>query len=168
MSRDRSQRPGDAAPARESVHDPPGEARAEHPQAPTHSSHDGEARSGGPAGTDAAPPRPDVGIAQGAWDVEAVGDAETTEDTQAMRNGQAETPDDDGDLRGAGNGDDASADPASDRDITPEQVRERLRRRAIFLRELAEARELRRRVTPHRSRRARIHAALRRRTFRLH
>ncbi|WP_285496771.1 hypothetical protein [Actinomadura sp. NBRC 104425] len=97
-----------------------------------------------------------------------MGDAETTEDTQAMRNGQAETPDDDGDLRGAGNGDDASADPASDRDITPEQVRERLRRRAIFLRELAEARELRRRVTPHRSRRARIHAALRRRTFRLH
>ncbi|MCP9969031.1 hypothetical protein LUX57_30820 [Actinomadura madurae] len=50
----------------------------------------------------------------------------------------------------------------------PEQVRERLRRRAVFLRELAEARELRRRVTPHRSRRARIHAALRRRTFRLH
>jgi hypothetical protein len=52
-------------------------------------------------------------------------------------------------------------------DISPEQVRERLRRRAIFLRELAEARELRRRVTPHRSRRARIHAALRRRTFRI-
>ncbi|REE97222.1 hypothetical protein [Thermomonospora umbrina] len=51
---------------------------------------------------------------------------------------------------------------------TPEEVRDRLRRRAIFLRELAEARELRRRVTPHRSRRARIHAALRRRTFRLH
>ncbi|WP_157430322.1 hypothetical protein [Actinomadura macra] len=52
-------------------------------------------------------------------------------------------------------------------DISPEQVREHLRRRAIFLRELAEARELRRRVTPHRSRRARIHAALRRRTFRV-
>jgi hypothetical protein len=52
-------------------------------------------------------------------------------------------------------------------DLTPEQMRERLRRRAIFLRELAEARELRRRVTPHRSRRARIHAALRRRTFRI-
>ncbi|MFC0039458.1 hypothetical protein [Actinomadura rayongensis] len=50
---------------------------------------------------------------------------------------------------------------------TPEEVRERLRRRAVFLRELAEARELRRRVTPHRSRRARIHAALRRRTFRI-
>ncbi|GAA2125656.1 hypothetical protein [Actinomadura napierensis] len=52
-------------------------------------------------------------------------------------------------------------------DVPPEVVRERLRRRAIFLRELAEARELRRRVTPHRSRRARIHAALRRRTFRI-
>lgn len=51
--------------------------------------------------------------------------------------------------------------------VSPEQVREHLRRRAIFLRELAEARELRRRVTPHRSRRARIHAALRRRTFRI-
>ncbi|MGK5554704.1 hypothetical protein ACSNOI_24115 [Actinomadura kijaniata] len=51
-------------------------------------------------------------------------------------------------------------------DLTPEQIRERLRRRAAFLRELAEARELRERVTPHRSRRARIHAALRRRTFR--
>jgi hypothetical protein len=57
--------------------------------------------------------------------------------------------------------------PVRQGDISPEEVRERLRRRAIFLRELAEARELRRRVTPHRSRRARIHAALRRRTFRL-
>ncbi|WP_246178576.1 hypothetical protein [Actinomadura decatromicini] len=57
--------------------------------------------------------------------------------------------------------------PDEVREITPEEVRERLRRRAIFLRELAEARELRRRVTPHRSRRARIHAALRRRTFRI-
>lgn len=52
--------------------------------------------------------------------------------------------------------------------VSPEQVREHLRRRALFLRELAEARELRRRVTPHRSRRARIHAALRHRTFRIH
>jgi hypothetical protein len=53
------------------------------------------------------------------------------------------------------------------KDVSPEEVREHLRRRAIFLRELAEARELRRRVTPHRSRRARIHAALRHRTFRI-
>ncbi|HEY8478194.1 MAG TPA: hypothetical protein VIL71_00030 [Spirillospora sp.] len=57
--------------------------------------------------------------------------------------------------------------PGPQGEISPEEVRERLRRRAIFLRELAEARELRRRVTPHRSRRARIHAALRRRTFRI-
>ncbi|WP_242908532.1 hypothetical protein [Actinomadura terrae] len=64
-------------------------------------------------------------------------------------------------------GSDGDARPVQQSDISPEEVRERLRRRAIFLRELAEARELRRRVTPHRSRRARIHAALRRRTFRL-
>ncbi|RFS86907.1 hypothetical protein D0T12_01135 [Actinomadura spongiicola] len=57
--------------------------------------------------------------------------------------------------------------PGPQGELSPEEVREHLRRRAIFLRELAEARELRRRVTPHRSRRARIHAALRRRTFRI-
>jgi lambda repressor-like predicted transcriptional regulator len=51
-------------------------------------------------------------------------------------------------------------------DWTPEQIRDRLRRRAAFLRELAEARELRRRVAPRRSRRAQIHATLRKRTFR--
>jgi len=51
-------------------------------------------------------------------------------------------------------------------DWTPEEIRERLRRRAAFLRELAEARELRRRVAPRRSRRAQIHATLRKRTFR--
>ncbi|MFG1998317.1 hypothetical protein ACGFNU_04120 [Spirillospora sp. NPDC048911] len=63
----------------------------------------------------------------------------------------------------------AAGDQAAEDDAepTPEQVRDHLRRRAIFLRELAEARELRERVTPHRARRARIHAALRRRTFRL-
>ena len=64
-------------------------------------------------------------------------------------------------------GRDVPARPGPQGDISPEEVREHLRRRAIFLRELAEARELRRRVTPHRSRRARIHAALRRRTFRI-
>ncbi|GGU95673.1 hypothetical protein GCM10010182_10170 [Actinomadura cremea] len=61
----------------------------------------------------------------------------------------------------------APSRPGPQGDISPEEVREHLRRRAVFLRELAEARELRRRVTPHRSRRARIHAALRRRTFRI-
>lgn len=54
-----------------------------------------------------------------------------------------------------------------DEELSPEAIRDRLRRRAIFLRELAEARELRRRVTPHRSRRARIRATLRNRTFRV-
>lgn len=62
---------------------------------------------------------------------------------------------------------DSPSRPGPQGDISPEQVREHLRRRAAFLRELAEARELRRRVTPHRSRRARIHAVLRRRTFRI-
>ncbi|MCD0453233.1 hypothetical protein LO762_29225 [Actinocorallia sp. API 0066] len=53
-----------------------------------------------------------------------------------------------------------------DTDLTPEEIRDRLRRRAAFLRDLAEARELRRRVAPRRSKRARIHATLRRRTYR--
>lgn len=55
-------------------------------------------------------------------------------------------------------------------DLSPEDtedVRDRLRRRAIFLRELDEARELQARVAPRRSRRARIHALLRMRTFRI-
>ncbi len=64
-------------------------------------------------------------------------------------------------------GEEPAPRPGPQGDISPEQVREHLRRRAVFLRELAEARELRARVTPHRSRRARIHAALRRRTFRI-
>lgn len=51
--------------------------------------------------------------------------------------------------------------------MSDEEVRERLRRRAVFLRELAEARELRKRVTPRRSRRERIRATLRMRTFRI-
>jgi len=43
---------------------------------------------------------------------------------------------------------------------------ERLRRRAQFLRELEEARRLRARVAPRRTRRARLRAALRMSTFR--
>ncbi|MCW2904475.1 MAG: hypothetical protein JWO67_6740 [Streptosporangiaceae bacterium] len=50
---------------------------------------------------------------------------------------------------------------------SPEEVQDLLRRRAIFLRELAEARELRRRVAPRRSRRAEIRATLRMRSFRI-
>ena len=47
-----------------------------------------------------------------------------------------------------------------DDEMSPEKVRERLRRRAVFLRELAEARELRKRVSPRRSRQERIRATL--------
>lgn len=43
---------------------------------------------------------------------------------------------------------------------------ERRRRRALFLRELAEARELRDRVQPRRAKAARLRHALRMRTFR--
>ena len=59
---------------------------------------------------------------------------------------------------------------ATERSNTPgrasEEVRDHLRRRATFLRELTEARELRKRVAPRRSRRARVHEALRMRSFR--
>lgn len=50
--------------------------------------------------------------------------------------------------------------------LTPEQAAERLRRRATFLRELVEAKELRDRVTPRRSKVARLRQALRMRAFR--
>jgi hypothetical protein len=53
-----------------------------------------------------------------------------------------------------------------DDQMSPEEVRDRLRRRAVFLRELAEARELRKRVSPRRWRQERIRATLRMRTFR--
>ncbi|MCD0482371.1 hypothetical protein LO771_08110 [Streptacidiphilus sp. ASG 303] len=44
---------------------------------------------------------------------------------------------------------------------------ERRRRRALFLRELAEARELRARVQPRRTKERRMREALRMRTFRI-
>ncbi|GLW64582.1 hypothetical protein Arub01_28260 [Actinomadura rubrobrunea] len=192
MSRERSQRPGDAAPARESVHDPPGETRAG--RAPQARSDDHRtpqpqsipSRTAGPetgAGSDAPgtapgdetarstsnlvddrPTEEGTGHARPAQDLQALVDAETAEDPQT---GPAEQPRDDATAPGIEDAD-SSTGMTSHHDLTPEQLRERLRRRAVFLRELAEARELRRRVTPHRSRRARIHAALRRRTFRLH
>ncbi|WP_445402778.1 hypothetical protein ACSMX9_14880 [Streptomyces sp. LE64] len=49
---------------------------------------------------------------------------------------------------------------------TPPVDAERRRRRAQFLRELVEARELRRRVRPRRARAARMRQAMRMRTFR--
>ncbi|MEU6550780.1 hypothetical protein ABZ915_10915 [Streptomyces sp. NPDC046915] len=48
----------------------------------------------------------------------------------------------------------------------PETDAERRRRRARFLRELAEARELRDRVQPRRAKTARLRHAMRMRTFR--
>jgi hypothetical protein len=48
----------------------------------------------------------------------------------------------------------------------PESDAERRRRRALFLRELTEARELRERVQPRRARAARMRRQLRMRTFR--
>ncbi|MEU3958638.1 hypothetical protein AB0F42_02165 [Streptomyces buecherae] len=51
-------------------------------------------------------------------------------------------------------------------ETTPEDEADRRRRRAAFLRELHEARELRDRVQPRRARAARMRQAMRMRTFR--
>ncbi|MER6350009.1 hypothetical protein ACWC10_30320 [Streptomyces sp. NPDC001595] len=56
-------------------------------------------------------------------------------------------------------------DPAN-AESRPETDTERRRRRARFLRELAEARELRDRVQPRRAKAARLRHAMRMRTFR--
>ncbi|MGI5436401.1 hypothetical protein ACQEV4_02630 [Streptomyces shenzhenensis] len=72
---------------------------------------------------------------------------------------------------------DASGDPGASHgsDVTgttgpsasePQSDAERRRRRARFLRELAEARELRDRVQPRRAKTARLRHAMRMRTFR--
>lgn len=49
----------------------------------------------------------------------------------------------------------------------PETEAQRRRRRAVFLRELAEARELRARVQPRKTKERRMREALRMRTFRI-
>ncbi|WP_354641421.1 hypothetical protein [Kitasatospora camelliae] len=49
----------------------------------------------------------------------------------------------------------------------PETDAERRKRRAVFLRELAEARELRARVQPRRTKERRMREAMRMRTFRI-
>ncbi|GAA0553248.1 hypothetical protein GCM10009546_14090 [Actinomadura livida] len=138
MNRQSDQQPEGPARARESVPDPPGTAA---PPGGSGSPPDDAAapRPGPPAAAEPAPEAP-------APSANAPAEATVTDVTA---------------------GRDDRPRPGPQGDISPEQVREHLRRRAIFLRELAEARELRRRVTPHRSRRARIHAALRRRTFRI-
>lgn len=56
--------------------------------------------------------------------------------------------------------------PAKNRDTNRETEAERRRRRAQFLRELTEARELRDRVQPRRAKAARLRHAMRMRTFR--
>ncbi|WP_225826753.1 hypothetical protein [Streptomyces naphthomycinicus] len=68
-----------------------------------------------------------------------------------------------GTARGADGSRAKSAETASDR---PETESERRRRRAQFLRDLAEARELRARVQPRRAKAARLRHAMRMRTFR--
>ncbi|CAL9533759.1 MULTISPECIES: hypothetical protein [Streptomyces] len=54
----------------------------------------------------------------------------------------------------------------ADRGAEPEREAERRKRRAQFLRELAEARQLRDRVQPRRAKTARLRHAMRMRTFR--
>ncbi|MFI2607832.1 hypothetical protein [Kitasatospora sp. NPDC018619] len=49
----------------------------------------------------------------------------------------------------------------------PETEAERRKRRAVFLRELTEARELRERVQPRRTKERRMREAMRMRTFRI-
>ncbi|MFE4514219.1 hypothetical protein ACFRMQ_08510 [Kitasatospora sp. NPDC056783] len=49
----------------------------------------------------------------------------------------------------------------------PETEADRRKRRAVFLRELAEARELRERVQPRRTKERRMREAIRMRTFRI-
>ncbi|MFE0414240.1 hypothetical protein [Streptomyces tendae] len=64
--------------------------------------------------------------------------------------------------RGAGRGAEPGAEPAGEL----EREAERRRRRAQFLRDLAEARQLRDRVQPRRAKTARLRHAMRMRTFR--
>jgi hypothetical protein len=56
--------------------------------------------------------------------------------------------------------------PATAERTQPDHHNERLRRRAAFLRDLAEAKELRARIRPRRTRLARLRDALRRSTYR--
>jgi hypothetical protein len=57
------------------------------------------------------------------------------------------------------------AEPEATADQVDESQTERLRRRAAFLRDLAEAKELRARVRPRRTRVAKLREALRRATY---
>ncbi|MBH5134866.1 hypothetical protein RVN83_17115 [Streptomyces sp. PU10] len=74
--------------------------------------------------------------------------------------------------RGTGHGTEPGAAPGRQPDGAPprepeaEREAERRRRRAQFLRDLAEARQLRDRVQPRRAKTARLRHAMRMRTFR--
>ncbi|AKZ56688.1 hypothetical protein SAM23877_3643 [Streptomyces ambofaciens ATCC 23877] len=63
-------------------------------------------------------------------------------------------------------GDEPGTTRGTERSTEPEREAERRRRRAQFLRDLAEARELRDRVQPRRAKTARLRHAMRMRTFR--
>ncbi|MCC9309456.1 hypothetical protein LN042_20640 [Kitasatospora sp. RB6PN24] len=65
------------------------------------------------------------------------------------------------------NPEDSAAAPDGPVGNAPEPEAERRRRRAVFLRELAEARELRARVQPRKTKERRMREALRMRTFRI-
>ncbi|KDN83995.1 hypothetical protein [Kitasatospora cheerisanensis] len=71
---------------------------------------------------------------------------------------------------GSGSTDEARPESAAAEETaatTEETDAERRKRRAVFLRELAEARELRARVQPRRTKERRMREALRMRTFRI-
>ncbi|MER7055227.1 MULTISPECIES: hypothetical protein [unclassified Streptomyces] len=71
-----------------------------------------------------------------------------------------------GEEPGTGRGTERSTDRSTEPDAEPERDAERRRRRAQFLRDLAEARALRDRVQPRRAKTARLRHAMRMRTFR--
>ncbi|KIQ62907.1 hypothetical protein TR51_28875 [Kitasatospora griseola] len=68
---------------------------------------------------------------------------------------------------GSGSTDESRPEPAAAEETEAETDAERRRRRAVFLRELAEARELRARVQPRRTKERRMREAMRMRTFRV-
>jgi hypothetical protein len=65
------------------------------------------------------------------------------------------------------NSENSDAEPVTTDGEPLETEAERRRRRAVFLRELAEARELRARVQPRKTKERRMREALRMRTFRI-
>ncbi|WP_409350942.1 hypothetical protein [Streptomyces pactum] len=71
-----------------------------------------------------------------------------------------------GEEPGTGRGAERITEPTTEPTTEPEGEAERRRRRARFLRDLAEARELRDRVQPRRAKAARLRHAMRMRTFR--